>query len=284
MPTTHPIDDHRIERAIGEPARSVSPLSGGCVADVRLITTASGRQFVAKLATRSLDREAAMLKHLRDRSALPVPSVLLADPDLLIMEHIDHAGGSGWGTHLADLLAGLHTITADTNRFGFDSQTLIGPIPLSNDWSNHWPAFYRDHRLLPLIAEAARRDHLPAPLETRLRRFADRLDSELDHAPQPSLIHGDVWSGNVLASGPRVVGLIDPSIQYADPEFELAFIALFSTGGPEFFDRYREHNPIDRAFFQRRIYIYQLFPLLVHAALFGGGYVSQLDATLARVE
>ncbi len=284
MTTPHPIHDPRIERALAEPVASEAPLAGGCIAEVRLLTTPSGRRVVAKLGGPSLDREGAMLAHLKANSSLPVPTVLLAEPDLLLMEHIDHTGGAGWGPHLADLLADLHAITSPDHRFGFEGPTLIGPLPLTNDWSAHWPSFYRDHRLLPLIAEAERRANLPAPLAARLRDFADRLDTELDHEPQPSLIHGDVWSGNVLASGPRVVALIDPSTQYADAEFELAFIDLFSTGGREFFDRYHQRKSIDRAFFERRIHIYQLFPLLVHAALFAGGYISQLDATLSRLE
>jgi fructosamine-3-kinase len=274
----------QLSAALGETCIAARPLSGGCVADTRLVETAGGNQIVAKLGGPALDREGAMLNVLRERSSLPVPRVIVAEPDLLLMEHIDHTGGAGWGAHLADLLADLHAVLSTDHRFGFDTPTLIGPIPLTNDWSADWPSFYRDHRLLPLIAEAERRGNLPAPLAARLRRFADRLDTELDHRPEPSLIHGDVWSGNVLASGSRVVGLIDPSTQYADAEFELAFIALFSTGGRDFFDRYHDHRPIDRAFFERRIHIYQLFPLLVHAALFGGGYIGQLDSSLQRLE
>ena len=277
-----PID--RIQALLDAPVIGTAPLSGGCVADVRLVTLASGRRVVAKVGGPDLDLEGEMLAHLRERSALPTPQVLHASPDLLVMEHIEHTGGSGWGTHLADLLAELHAVTSGDGLFGFGGRTLIGPLRLENGWSASWGAFYRDRRVVPMIDEASRRGSLPNGLERRLRSLASRLETELDHEPTPSLIHGDVWSGNVLASGSRVIGLIDPSTVYADPEFELAFIALFSTGGGPFFDRYHERRPIEPAFFERRVFIYQLFPLLVHVALFGGGYVAQLDATLRRVE
>jgi fructosamine-3-kinase len=275
---------NRVGRLLGEAVCEVVPLSGGCVADVRLVTMESGRRVVAKLGGPHLDLEADMLRHLRDRTDLPVPRVLHAEPDLLVMDHIEHRGGSGWGGHLAELLTDLHGVTNADGRFGFGSPTLIGPLRLENGWSSDWASFYRDDRLLPLVDEASRRGNLPIDLERRLRNYAGRVDDDLAHGPSASLIHGDVWSGNVLANGSRVIGLIDPSVAYADPEFELAFIALFSTGGRAFFDRYAERRPIDRAFFERRVFIYQLFPLLVHVALFGGGYVGQLDGTLRRIE
>lgn len=274
----------RIGAELGEPVVSARSLAGGCIADVRRVETESGRVVVAKVGGPSLDIEGAMLSCLGERSDLPLPRVLHAESNLLVMEHIEHGGGSGWGEHLADLLAGLHGVESADGRYGFDAPTLIGPLRLENGWSDSWGAFYRDARLLVMVEEASRRGMLPGELGKRLRRFAERLEPELDHEPAVSLIHGDVWSGNVLASGARVVGLIDPSVVYADAEFELAFIALFSTGGPEFFERYAAVRGIEDGFFERRVFVYQLFPLLVHVALFGGGYVGQLDGVLKRLE
>lgn len=274
----------QLGRLLGDPVSDARSLSGGCVADVRVLTLESGRRVVAKIGGPDLDIEGRMLNHLGERSDLPVPRVLHAEADLLVMEHIEHAGGAGWGRHLADLLAALHGITSLDGRFGYASPTLIGPIRLENGWASVWGGFYRDARVLPLIDEASRRGNLAHGLERRLRSYAERVGDDLDHAPPASLVHGDVWSGNVLASGKSVVALIDPSVAYADPEFELAFIALFSTGGREFFERYAERRPIDDGFFERRVFIYQLFPLLVHVALFGGGYAAQLDSTLRRLE
>lgn len=269
---------------LGSPIVRSIPLSGGCIADVRLLELKSGRRVVAKVGGPALDIEGRMLEHLRRHSTLPVPHVLHAAPKLLLLEYIEHRGGSGWGAHLADLLAELHSRASSDDRFGFDEPTLIGPLRLENGRERSWAKFYRDNRLLPVLDEASCRGRLPSALDTRLRVFAGRLEDELDHSPRPSLVHGDVWSGNVLASGNRVLALIDPSVVYADAEFELAFIEMFSTGGHDFFDRYHALRPIDCSFFERRVFIYQLFPLLVHVTLFGGGYVSQLDSVLSRLE
>lgn len=274
----------RIEAILGERVIAQRPLNGGCIADVRWVETESGRSVVAKVGGPDLDVEARMLGHLRERSSLPVPRVLHAEPDLLLMEFIEQAGGSGWGPHLAELLAELHGVGSADGRFGFGEPTLIGPLQLANGWSESWSDFYRDHRLLVMVGEASGRGKLPRELEARIRRYAARMERDLDHRPAASLIHGDVWSGNVLASGERVVGLIDPSVVYADAEFELAFVALFGTGGGGFFERYAEVRGIADGFFERRVFVYQLFPLLVHVALFGGGYVGQLDGVLRRLD
>ncbi|XOV76447.1 MAG: fructosamine kinase family protein [Phycisphaerales bacterium] len=116
--------------------------------------------MVAKIGGPDLDIEGRMLEHLGERSDLPVPRVLHAEADVLVMEHIEHAGGSGWGRHLADLLAALHGITSLDGRFGHASPTLIGPIRLENRWASDWGGFYRDARVLPLIEEASRRGNL----------------------------------------------------------------------------------------------------------------------------
>jgi len=274
----------RIEALLGERVIAQRPLSGGCIADVRRVETEPGRAVVVKVGGPDLDIEARMLVHLNERSALPTPRVVHAEPDLIVMDFIEHAGRAGFGAHLAELLADLHTIGSPDGRFGFGEPTLIGPLKLGNGWSESWSDFYREHRLLVMVDEASRRGNLPPDLEARIRRYAARIERDLDHRPVASLIHGDVWSGNVLVSAERVVGLIDPSVVYADAEFELAFIALFSTGGSAFFERYAEVRGIADGFFERRVFAYQLFPLLVHVALFGGGYVGQLDGVLGRLE
>ena len=107
----------------------------------------------------------------------------------------------------------------------------------------------------------------------------------LDHGTdQPSLIHGDVWTTNVLASSERITGFLDPAIYYADPEIELAFITLFNTFGRPFFQRYHELRPISTDFWEIRRDLYNLYPLLVHVRLFGGGYVGAVEQILDKTE
>src|SRR5690606_31505376 len=98
----------------------------------------------------------------------------------------------------------------------------------------------------------------------------------------PALIHGDLWTTNILAQDGRITGFLDPAIYYAHPEIELAFSTLFNTFDAPFFERYRQLRPLEPGFFETRRDIYNLYPLLVHVRLFGGGYVGALERFLRR--
>jgi fructosamine-3-kinase len=116
----------------------------------------------------------------------------------------------------------------------------------------------------------------------RLEKFAGRLPDFLPAESRPSLIHGDMWTGNVLCHGGRIAGFVDPAIHYADAEIELAFATMFGTFGDAFFGRYAERRPLRPGFFEERRELYNLYPLLVHARLFGGHYAAQVERTLSR--
>ena len=115
-----------------------------------------------------------------------------------------------------------------------------------------------------------------------MERLAEELDELIGEPNPPALIHGDVWSANVLARGDRITAFLDPAIYYADREIELAFISLFDSFGSAFLERYAEIRGIDRAFFETRRDLYNLYPLLVHTYFFGGGYLGSVRNTLDR--
>ena len=271
----------RIETALGRRPVGDQPLSGGCIADIRRVDLDGGVTVVVKFGG-DLATEAYMLRYLAAHSALPLPAVLHAEDDLLVLDFVETGGALDTGAerHAADLLAELHGITAD--RFGHERDTLIGPLPQPNPWSESWRTFFRDHRLLYMGGLARDAGRLPAAVFARLERFCARLGDWIDEPVRPSLIHGDLWGGNVLVRDGRIAAFVDPAIYHADPEIELAFTTLFSTFGRAFFDRYAEHRPIAPGFFDDRRDIYNLYPLLVHARLFGGGYAAQADRILAR--
>src|SRR5204862_404033 len=98
----------------------------------------------------------------------------------------------------------------------------------------------------------------------------------------PTLIHGDVWSGNILSMNGKIRAFLDPAIYYADPEIELAFIRVLNTFGTDFFTRYNDLNPIKPGFFEERADIYSLYPLLVHARLFGTSYARKAQRILDK--
>ena len=285
----------RVERAMGKRPVEVRPLSGGCVGEVYRAEMGSGERVVVKVdgsASARLDIEGRMLRDLGERSELPVPRVLHSTPDLLVMEYIDEASGEALGItdgreeHAADLLAALHTIGPLGERagwFGYDYDTLIGGLHQPNPWMESWTAFFAEHRLASMAREAMRAGRLGSGTVAQVERLGERLEGVLGlGAVSPSLIHGDVWGGNVIASGRRICGFIDPAIYYAHSEVELAFITMFHTFGKRFFDRYREHRPIEAGFWEVRREVYTLYPLLVHVRLFGGGYVGQVEGILRR--
>ena len=270
----------RIEHALGQPVVATRPLSGGCVADVVRAELADGGVVVAKHGGTTYETEAVMLQTLRERSGLPVPGVLHAETDLLLLEYIEHDGRLDEAVehHAADLLAGLHGVAGEC--FGFSQDTLIGSLVQPCPPTASWVEFFGEHRLRHFGALAQAHGTITPACWQRLQKLVDRLGDFLDEPEHPSLIHGDIWGGNVLCYGGRVAAFIDPATHYAHPEVELAFTTLFSTFGRAFFARYTQHRPIRPGFFEVRRGLYNLYPLLVHAILFGGGYGQQVERSV----
>ena len=274
-----------IEASLGERLRSARPMGGGCIGEVYRVDLDSGTPLVAKVdrAGKShLEREAYMLRYLREKSELPIPEVYHGSEALLLMEFV--AGSSSFSEgaerHAADLLAALHGITADS--YGHERDTLIGSLSQPNPPKGSWIEFFRDQRLLYLANVAHDAGRLPSEDLTRIERLAGKLEVYLEEPEQPSLIHGDVWSANVLAKGDRISAFLDPAIYHADAEIELAFISLFNSFGEPFLERYAEIRPIRPGFFEVRRDLYNLYPLLVHVYFFDGGYLGSVRSTLSR--
>jgi len=273
-----------IARVAGSRPVAAKPMGGGCVGDVRRIDLADGGALVAKLGGpgSGLALEGFMLRYLTEHSALPVPEVLHADEDLLLMTWIETDGGitAGAQSHAGDLLAALHDVTADT--FGFERDTLIGGLAQPNPWTASWLAFFRDHRLLHMARMALDAGRLPSGTMARIETLAGRLDRWIEEPAAPSLIHGDLWTGNVLCRAGSIAGFVDPAIYYADAEIELAFSTLFGTFGDTFFESYQRRRLLRPGFFEARRDLYNLYPLLVHVRLFGGSYVGSVERTLGH--
>jgi fructosamine-3-kinase len=275
----------RLREQLGTGVRRLDALHGGCIGQVYRAELADGRRVVVKVDESSeprLDVEAYMLRYLADVSELPVPAVLSISPDLLIMSHVpgDSRFGREAQEHAAELLAALHNVCAEC--FGLERDTLIGGLPQPNAWSDSWLAFFAEQRLHYMARQAEQAGRLPAGLRQRVERLASALPRWLREPAYSSLIHGDVWTTNVLAQNGRITGFVDPAIYYADAEIELAFSTLFGTFGEPFFRRYQELRPLQPGFFEERRDLYNLYPLLVHVRLFGGSYVSSVDQTLRR--
>ncbi len=274
----------RIQQIFDQPVQNLSPLSGGCIAEVYRADLGDGRSIVIKTGNRNngLDIEAKMLRYLYDHTKLPIPKVYHSDDRMLIMAHLPSGGTLNGAAeeHAADLIASLHDISAPC--FDFEMDTLIGGQHQPNSKSLKWIDFFRDHRLLYMAREAYKIKHLPLKTLKSLEDFSAKMETRLPEPNASSLVHGDLWGGNILCKDNKITGLIDPAIYFAHAEIELAFTTLFSTFDDRFFRRYQEHRPLAPGFFEERLDIYNLYPLLVHVRLFGGYYVSQVEQTLRR--
>ncbi|MEO0563699.1 MAG: fructosamine kinase family protein [Chloroflexota bacterium] len=274
--------NEQVEAITGQPVREVRGL-GGSHGDVQRVTLADGQRLVAKTAGGSgadIALEGWMLRYLGEHSALPVPKVLHSNDALLLMTYLEGGGQMTQEAeeHAAELMAALHRNTLA--HFGLERDTLIGPLHQPNPRTDRWVDFFRDHRLLYMARVARDGGQLPGKLFDRVERLAGKLNNYLEEPDYPTLLHGDAWGGNIIVGDGRIAGFIDPAIYYGHPEIELAFTTLFSTFGEAFYRRYDAINGIRPGFWEERRDLYNLYPLLVHARLFGGGYVRRVEGTL----
>ncbi len=245
-------------------AVSATPLTGGDLATVWNVELADTRRVVVKATTYDARFEAEGLDALR-RAGGSTPQVVAVDEHLLVLERV---------TGPADLLAlgrELATIHRDVGeRFGWRRDNVIGSLPQANPKLTSWTEFYVEHRLRPYL------DDLPDDLADRLRRAIEGpLRDLLAHDVVPSLVHGDLWNGNIVAGR----WLIDPAVHRADRELDLAMLDLFGGVPPELQRGYDEVWPLDDGWQQRRPAL-QLYHLLVHVRLFGSGYLGAVGARL----
>lgn len=283
-PAPHSLTEAILEATGARPA-ALEPLSGGCVGDVYLVTLADGDRLVAKWDATGhvpLSVEGYMLTYLRSNSELPVPEVYFSSDELLLLSFVE---GTNRFSPVAERdaarhLAALHSVTSP--RYGLERDTLIGGLHQPNPPETSWLTFFGEHRLVYMAEQAASHGRLPYSLAGRVERLAARLPEWLHEPEHPSLLHGDAWAGNVLAKDDRITAFLDPAIYYGDPEVELAFTTLFGSFGAPFFEAYETVRPIAPGFRESRSPLYQLYPLLVHARLFGGGYVASVEKTVSR--
>jgi fructosamine-3-kinase len=227
-----------------------------------------------------MEQEAASLKQIEQTRTVRVPAVLAVTSEWLALEWLEPstATDAGW-EKLGQRLARLHRNSAA--QYGRDATNCIGVLRQTNEWMSDWPSFWRTQRLQPQLLLAA--DILGSAVVAKFDRLLDELDDRLGAASAdgPSLLHGDLWSGNVhFAEGDAA--LIDPSSYYGHREVDLAMAALFGGFPASFLAAYSTEWPLSAGAESRRP-VYQLYYLLVHVNLFGSGYVRQTRDVLESV-
>lgn len=276
-----------LEALLGSPIAHANELGGGCISHATQLDTADGERIFLKWGARGeferglFGAEAEALAALAGTEQVRVPAVRGVEDDAqfnwLLLEWLEpgRATQEGW-QELGRALARLHRTQNDA--FGWPRANFIGSLPQHNDWSRDWPSFWRDRRIVPQMRGLRDKDR--RRVETLLRH-ADAILA-MGNEEGASLLHGDLWGGNVHALADGSCALIDPSAYYGHREVDLAMASLFGGFTKDFFDAYAEEWPLQPGFDQRR-YLYQLYYMLVHVNLFGASYLAGTLALLSKL-
>lgn len=281
-----------LRAGLGDPALrlvAVHPLGGGCISHAARLETSAGA-FFAKWNDDAppdlFEREADGLRALAQAtSGLVVPRVVWAGaptdaaPALLVTEYLaPRSARAGDDEALGRGLAAVHRVSAA--RCGFPQASYCGSTRQDNTPAASWAEFYAQRRLLPLLRALERERGLPASERHVYERVIERLPSLVACGAPPALIHGDLWSGNVMHSE-RGPALIDPACAWADREMEFGITTLFGGFTDAFWRAYEETWPLPPGWRERNA-LYQLYHLLNHHLLFGGHYGAQSLQTARR--
>lgn len=259
-------------------------VGGGCINETVKVQCAEGVFFLKWNEQAPEDMfaaEAAGLSLLEETGRVRVPGVLghgkLHGKSYLLLEYLEPGRRiANYWQKLGRDLASLHQVSA--SRFGLFRDNYIGRLPQKNSEYLSWNDFFIENRLKPQVGLAYYNGLISTAHLSQFEQFYPKLSSLLPPEP-PSLLHGDLWSGNVHTSPDGSACLIDPAVYYGHREMDLAFTRLFGGFDPEFYFAYHEHYPL-QAGWEFRSDIFNLYPLLVHVNLFGRSYLPAVERTL----
>lgn len=275
----------RIAAATGKPftVREQRSVGGGCINQTARLESEQGERYFVKFNRADgfamFEAEADGLEEMARSNTIKVPRPICSGTHgghaYLVLENLDLGGGGRDSTaRLGEHLAAMHRVTQ--SRFGWFRDNTIGATPQPNTWSADWIEFWRDQRLGFQLELAARNGY-----RGRLQKQGEKLRAGVDkffsaYTPQASLLHGDLWSGNyaVCADGSPVI--FDPAVYYGDREADLAMTELFGGFPGAFYQAYAAAWPLDPGYRTRKTF-YNLYHIINHLNLFGGGYQSQAE-------
>jgi len=261
---------------LNEKVQRATFLTQGQIGPIYRLETEKER-YLLKTAAPSdrLETEAKMLLDIK-KYGIRVPEVVDVSEKHLLMEYIEEENVSVpmRETMAAETLLKLHSVSNDARMYGYWYDTTIGAFEQKNEQTQyHWALFYAQMRLMPMAKHCYEEGLLPKQQLKRIERLCSKLYTRIDMSKiVPSLIHGDLWSGNMLFNMMGAV-LIDPALYYADREVELAFILMFNTFGEKFWEHYRQECSLSDDFYETKVPLYQLYYYLVHMAIYGKNYL-----------
>lgn len=274
-----------IEAATGSPfeVQRVETCVGGCINEAVTVFGKPRNYFVKLNTAAKLEMfiaEAAGLESMHGtrtiRVPCPIDSGTFGGRAYLILEALDFGNTGDW-QEMGRQLAKLHRHTAKC--FGWERENTIGSTPQQNAWTDNWADFFREHRLGFQFRLAHQNGFHFEHADALLDSIVEILEG---HTPEPSLLHGDLWSGNAsfLSDGQPVI--YDPACYYGDRETDLAFSEFFGGFSPEFYQGYKDEWPFAEGYERRKI-LYNLYHVLNHANLFGGGYASTAQRMIRQL-
>ena len=255
-------------------------VGGGCINQAFCISTGRDQWFI-KVNSAHLESmfeaESTALSEIYATRTIKAPQPIAhgisGSHSFLILEYLD-TGQSPNPQQFGQHLAAMHAIEQD--YFGWHQDNTIGSTPQINDRDSNWIRFFRDKRL-GYQNRLARKNGSPSTLISLVESLQEELDSFFtNYSPTPSLLHGDLWSGNWGADSQGTPIIFDPASYYGDREADLAMMELFGHPGMGFFDAYNEALPTDPGYSTRKV-LYNLYHILNHFNLFGGGYAAQAE-------
>lgn len=264
-----------------------SAIGGGSINSAYKITGVDGRSYFVKLNSAHLEHmfqvEFDSLNELLQTDIMRIPKPVCfgtsGSQSYLVLEFIAMSS-NGSGRELGQALAQMHKIT--TSQFGWYQDNIIGSTHQSNRQHSDWLTFWREERMLPqfeMLYDKGYKKYLQ-PLSDKLIKQLDNL--LVNHHPQASLLHGDLWSGNYAYDENKAPVIFDPALYYGDREAELAMTELFGGFGADFYQAYNEAWTLDKGYQQRKT-LYNLYHILNHANLFGTSYLNQAISMMERL-
>lgn len=273
-----------VEQSAGQIIES-REIGGGCINHGHYLKTSGGQTFFLKTNPQSppdkffREEEDLLALQLKTGPRLPIP--YLAGANFLLLEYLAPAGRRmDFWTVFGRQLAQLHSVTA--LEFGFSHDNYIGSTPQANSWERNGFEFFAEQRLLYQARLAQQKGMLGVREVQRVESLGRRLADLIPKQPA-SLLHGDLWGGNLITDSAGMPAIIDPAAYYGWAEAELAMTSLFGGFPQAFYRAYEDTRPLEPGYWAR-FPIYNLYHLLNHLNLFGEGYLSEILAVLARYQ